>query len=225
MAARQAELAACRYPRRAAAWVGVVALAVGLWAWQHVGATRGGPQALVAFPGSWLSGTAVAVQVVAHSNHPLDQAAKLAVRDAVLAVLERGCPQWADGCARQLEQAARAALQYGPWPPYGVRVRIERHAPQAAAVRVLVGSAGGYNWWCVAFPLLCPGVRPEPGRAAAHRDPQASASAANPGMGEVSGVALQPAGEAKASQAASTGGETGRPAGRWRWWRLWGVGP
>ncbi|HEY8487194.1 MAG TPA: hypothetical protein VIL11_07350, partial [Limnochordales bacterium] len=97
---RPGQAAAGRAMRRA----GLAAAAAFLVLAAALGASaldsRRRPGAVAAFPGRWgESGAAqagrqgpgggLAVQVVAHSDHPLDQAAKLAVRDAVVQVLQR----------------------------------------------------------------------------------------------------------------------------------------
>jgi stage II sporulation protein R len=118
------------------------------------------------------------LHVVANSESDLDQQAKLAVRDAILA---QGATLF-DGSvdavhaqsaiaphAAELEACARRVLrQYGL--TYGVRVVEEEAyfntrtyeetgvtlpAGRYQAVRVLLGAAGGQNWWCVMFPPLC----------------------------------------------------------------------
>lgn len=210
--------------------------AVGWWAqrgvepgtalWAGAGAGMGGGAVVQAFPGRLLAGQRpVRLQVVAASDHPLDQAAKLAVRDALLPVLHRlyrEAPPSARHSAAawlayvqqhgdQLLTPARRMLELGPWPPWPVRVEtrevsFEGGARGAAAdaagsfltVRVVIGPGLGHNWWCVAFPLLCPAPRPDASRAEAAQarrgpaepGPPATEPGGRPGSGRLAGAGL-----------------------------------
>ncbi len=115
-------------------------------------------------------------RVVAASDAPQDQEAKLAVRDAVLAYLR---PVAARAGSREAvasyiagnlpeiaavaRDAARAAgfsgevrLFWGevffPPRPYGDCVL---PGGKYKALQVVLGSGKGRNWWCVLFPPLC----------------------------------------------------------------------
>lgn len=221
----------------AGAAAGVVALAVWL-AQRLAGPLPVGGAAVEAFPGRLVSpGPVVRLQVVAHSDHPLDQAAKLAVRDALLPVVERLHRQapstvrssplaWLAYVERHrglLLAAARRALDQGPWPPWPVRVETEPAAfaagpsdasgppPVAGSyltVRVVIGAGRGHNWWCVAFPLLCPAPRPDGSRAAAAEARRAQ-----------DGTAPQaPEGEGRGAAEAPTASRRQPVPWWWRWW-------
>ena len=214
-------------PLRQVVVAGVATGFVALAAWlvqRWVEPLRVGGAPVEAFPGRLvLPGSVVRLQVVAHSDHPLDQAAKLAVRDQLLPVVERlyrEAPQaarrsplaWLAYVERHrglLLAAARRALDMGPWPAWPVRVETGPAAfaagPSDASgavqpagayptVRVVIGAGRGHNWWCVAFPLLCPAPRPDGSRAAAaeaHRARDGPAPAAVP-EGAGRGAAEEP---------------------------------
>ncbi|MBX5467617.1 MAG: stage II sporulation protein R [Firmicutes bacterium] len=118
----------------------------------------------------------IRLRVIAHSDHPRDQAAKLTVRDRLLARLRPALEPCASreaawtavkGLAPRLAQEAQAALAeaglaygatvavgtaafpakaYGPW--------IFPAGPYAAVV-VTLGAGEGQNWWCLIYPALC----------------------------------------------------------------------
>lgn len=119
---------------------------------------------------------AVRLHVLANSDSEIDQSVKLEVRDAVNTLLSAPL-QRADNRDEALEtlktmqpeiqKAADAALKECGMP-YTAAVSIERDmfpervygdtvypAGSYEAVRVLLGDAGGQNWWCVVFPPLC----------------------------------------------------------------------
>lgn len=120
-----------------------------------------------------LSSRLIRFHVVAASDDPLDQARKLAVRDALLpeiAALTADCPD-AEAAAAALERGlpdleatAFAALGTGE----SVRASLAEElfprrdyetfslpAGTYRALRVTLGAGTGHNWWCVAFPALC----------------------------------------------------------------------
>ena len=120
-----------------------------------------------------LAGKLIRLHVVAASDDPLDQARKLAVRDALLpqiAALTADCPD-ADSAAAALEAglpalAGRAARTLGTgepvtarlgWEPFPRRDYESFSLPAGTyrALRVILGAGEGHNWWCVAFPALC----------------------------------------------------------------------
>lgn len=118
----------------------------------------------------------IRLHVMANSDAAEDQALKLAVRDRVL---EETRPLLAG--AEDAGEAARLLtdhLDYLSWLAqsevrqqgydYPVTVTLEpvwfptRTYAAAAlpagtynALRVVIGSGGGHNWWCVVFPSLC----------------------------------------------------------------------
>ena len=112
-----------------------------------------------------LAAKLVRLHVIANSDTPEDQAAKLALRDQVLAVLS---PALAD-CRTQAEAAAvieanRPALEalgdvtveLSPeYYPTRVYDTFSLPAGEYLSLRVSMGEARGRNWWCVVFPPLC----------------------------------------------------------------------
>ena len=118
-----------------------------------------------------LSGRLVRLHVVAASDSEADQAEKLRVRDAVLAVLEpklAGVEDMAQ--VRRIILAARPALKQAAQAVTEQSVRItfgEEHYPtrhytdfslpagKYTSLRVILGPGEGHNWWCVVFPPLC----------------------------------------------------------------------
>lgn len=121
------------------------------------------------------SGELLRLHIVAHSDAPADQAAKLAVRDVLMARM-KGAPlpsdraqmeHWVRERAGEWAAAAEQALaQRGAAGP--VRIEIGSFAfpekrwgdvvlppGEYRAVRVVIGDGKGENWWCVLFPPLC----------------------------------------------------------------------
>lgn len=114
------------------------------------------------------------LHIVANSDSAADQAAKLAVRDAVVEYLTPIVAAAADNeAAEQLVLAELANLErlaagicadmgYGcraevgsfdfPAKRYG---SIMLPAGEYRALRLNLGAAAGHNWWCVIFPPLC----------------------------------------------------------------------
>ena len=118
----------------------------------------------------------VRLHVVADADDDASQALKLEVRDAVLAqtqALLSGCGGADDAYAilsehlPELERAAadcltahgcdlpvRAELGVFDFPDRdydGVTVPAGRYR----ALRIVIGSGRGHNWWCVLYPTLC----------------------------------------------------------------------
>lgn len=115
------------------------------------------------------------LHVIANSDSPQDQAAKLRVRDAILAYEAQGLDTrsqealrtdiLADGAG--LLSTVEASLQESGMD-YGARLSLGTYAfpdrfymgkryPAGAypALRVVLGEGAGQNWWCVLFPPLC----------------------------------------------------------------------
>ncbi|MEA5059752.1 MAG: stage II sporulation protein R [Candidatus Pelethousia sp.] len=115
------------------------------------------------------------LHVIANSDSEADQAAKLRVRDAILAYedgrldtqsaasVRRGV--LADG--RGLLSVVQESLQESGMN-YGAKLALGRYpfpertyggtiypAGEYAALRVVLGEGAGQNWWCVLFPPLC----------------------------------------------------------------------
>lgn len=115
------------------------------------------------------------LHVIANSDSIEDQAAKLAVRDAILSyerdmwrvssAAETRAKLMADGAG--LCAAIDSALaEYGM--DYGAELHVGRYdfpdreyggvvypAGEYEALRVILGEGAGKNWWCVMFPPLC----------------------------------------------------------------------
>lgn len=112
------------------------------------------------------------LHVIANSDSAADQAVKLHVRDAILACMEPGATieeaetfvrEHGDALLRAAEETLRAEgfdytaqLMLGqfdfPDRTYGDTLY---PAGEYEALRVVLGSGGGQNWWCVLFPPLC----------------------------------------------------------------------
>ncbi len=112
-----------------------------------------------------LAAKLIRLHVIANSDTPADQAAKLQMRDRVLEILS---PALAE-CKTQMEaadviEAHREELE--ALGPVSVTISPEyyptRHydtfslpAGEYLSLRVSMGEAAGRNWWCVVFPPLC----------------------------------------------------------------------
>ncbi len=136
--------------------------------------------------GVWLDGQQAALaqklvrlHVVANSDTEADQALKLRVRDAVLAeaagLIPAGAgPEEAEAVlAGHLEDLASAGAavvgEAGYAYPVTASLEHQVHFPtrqytqfslpagEYTALRVVIGSGAGHNWWCVIFPPLCLG--------------------------------------------------------------------
>ena len=116
------------------------------------------------------------LHIRADSDSLADQTAKLAVRDAILAYVDRHCTastqadalRWAARNLTELEWAARSALaRRGIVSTVNVRL-VEMYFPTTRyaasalpagryqALRIDIGAAPyGRNWWCVLYPGLC----------------------------------------------------------------------
>lgn len=152
-------------------WSGGLLVATGL-SMILVGALpgRGQPQASAPPP------ELIRFHVIAHSDAAADQAAKLAVRDAVLplvqavvagaqdltgleAALTSALPALTEQAgqvlqARELDYPVRAELGNFIFDQrvYGDQVF---PAGEYQALRLVLGEGAGQNWWCVLFPSIC----------------------------------------------------------------------
>ena len=114
----------------------------------------------------------IRLHVLAASDAPEEQALKLRVRDAVLAVTEPALAGAEDAAEAQalLEAAlpaiARAAEGSSEGRPVQVDLGMEDYplrdyedfalpAGRYLSLRVILGEGQGHNWWCVVFPPLC----------------------------------------------------------------------
>lgn len=123
--------------------------------------------------------TVVRLHVLAHSDSDEDQALKLRVRDAVLAVTEpmlTDCTDQASAAAaleagrEDIRAAAEAVITAEGREDLSGTVRVElgrEDYPERTydaccfpsgrylSLRVMIGEGAGHNWWCVLFPPLC----------------------------------------------------------------------
>ncbi len=126
----------------------------------------------------------IRLHVLAASDSEADQTRKLAVRDAVLALVSpalEGSADRSEALARvrailpEVESAALETLRsLGSGDtvtvtlseePYPVRVydTFALPADTYESLRVSIGPAEGHNWWCVVFPPLCLAAAEEDG--------------------------------------------------------------
>lgn len=115
----------------------------------------------------------IRLHVVANSDSEADQALKLQVRDAVLAVTEPLLAEAGDPAAvlaanlPAVQSAAEDCLRANGAGD-AVRVTLGREtfptriydsfslpAGVYTALRVTIGAGEGHNWWCVVFPSIC----------------------------------------------------------------------
>lgn len=119
-----------------------------------------------------LSQKLVRLHVIGASDSSEDQAAKLRIRDDVLAILS---PALKD-CQTQ-EDAAAVIRRYTPelealgdvtvtlteeYYPTRVYDTFSLPAGDYLSLQVRIGAAAGRNWWCVVFPPLCTEAVAEP---------------------------------------------------------------
>lgn len=116
------------------------------------------------------------LHVVANSDTPEDQAAKLRVKDAVVSMLEEtmeAMPTVEEARAYlethlpQIEETANRVLkELGSGLEAVVTFARERFPTREydtfrlpagvyQALRITIGAGEGHNWWCVLFPSLC----------------------------------------------------------------------
>ena len=121
-------------------------------------------------------GEVVRLHVLANSDSEADQAVKLLVRDALLGsgselfsgeVTARGAADCLNANADKLKAVAEKVLRDNGFD-YGADIRLVNEyfttrsyegftlpAGRYTAVKVVLGSGKGHNWWCVMFPPLC----------------------------------------------------------------------
>ena len=120
-----------------------------------------------------LSERLIRLHVVANSDSEEDQAMKLQVRDAVLAVTQplledaeepkaallAALPeieQAAEDCLRTLGDSHSVTVTLAQEQfPTRVYDSFALPAGQYLALRVTIGAGAGHNWWCVVFPTIC----------------------------------------------------------------------
>ena len=129
-----------------------------------------------------LSESLIRLHVIANSDNPKDQEDKLAVRDAILALVS----DWGEEAEDVEEMKAIISSNLFLLEEVGEEILRGRgcHNPVNAtvtdcyfptknyngfslpagsytALRIEIGNAEGANWWCVAFPPLCIGSSAE----------------------------------------------------------------
>ena len=118
-----------------------------------------------------LAGELVRLHVVANSDSAGDQAVKLAVRDAVLALAAPALEGAASAEEAQTRlrpllpalSAEAARISGGParaglgveWFPTREYEGFSLPAGKYEALRLTLGKGEGHNWWCVVYPPLC----------------------------------------------------------------------
>ena len=144
------------YPWETAALLTLcLALLLGLWAERRQAALADG---------------LVRLHVIAASDSPEDQAEKLRVRDAVLALLtprlegadrdaaletlRLSLPEVAATASRVSARNARAELGAERYPTREYE-SFSLPAGTYTSLRVTLGEGRGHNWWCVIYPPLC----------------------------------------------------------------------
>ncbi len=126
-----------------------------------------------------LSDSLIRLHVIANSDDEIDQDHKLAVRDAILSMVD----DWGERARtiqemetllcenlNELERAGEEVLRrrgcahevratltncYFPTKEYA---GFALPAGEYRALRIEIGAGDGANWWCVAFPPLCVGA-------------------------------------------------------------------
>lgn len=126
---------------------------------------------------AYQEGTIIRLHILAASDSPADQQAKLLARDAVLAAFQEQLAAQADDPdmlyallqdnAEEMRQVAEDALRQAGRP---VAVNVEvgvLHLPEKVygeitlpegdyrGLRLTLGAGEGHNWWCVLYPSLC----------------------------------------------------------------------
>ncbi|MBE3574087.1 MAG: stage II sporulation protein R [Firmicutes bacterium] len=151
------------------------ALWVADWSAQAAGGSESGSP-LAGVPRSLAPSQVIRLHVVANSDSPQDQEAKLAIRDRILEEFSpvfagvQSLAQAESEVRRRLKavealadaELLRRGLPYRAKAEYGIHPFPARaYGPfvlepgKYRAVRVLLGAAAGKNWWCVLFPPAC----------------------------------------------------------------------
>ena len=118
----------------------------------------------------------IRLHVLANSDSDTDQALKLKVRDSILSAAAdavEGCKDFDSALSSlgaaldELRAAAEKTVRSEGYDyPVEVTLTTESYptreyrgvslpAGEYTSLRVLIGEAGGHNWWCVLFPQLC----------------------------------------------------------------------
>ncbi|MDR0288423.1 MAG: stage II sporulation protein R [Clostridiales bacterium] len=125
---------------------------------------------------STLSGSIVRLHVIANSNTPEDQGLKLKVRDKIVEYMKdelqtsQSAGESMERINNDLPEIEKIALDVitEEGSSYPVKASVGRSAfpmknygdvtlpaGNYQALKVVIGSGSGQNWWCVLFPPLC----------------------------------------------------------------------
>jgi len=123
-----------------------------------------------------LSNKLIRLHVIANSDSSEDQQLKLKVRDAIISALSsefehmdniNSSRRFIKDNLKYIEEIARQEIRsngkdydvkaiYGKFPfPVRTYGYVTLPAGEYEALRVIIGSGKGANWWCVLFPPLC----------------------------------------------------------------------
>ncbi len=123
-----------------------------------------------------LSSKLIRLHVIANSDSLEDQILKLQVRDVIITTLDREFEgiddinmsrEFIKNNFKYIEEIARQEIQksgknhsvtamFGKFPfPVKTYGYVTLPAGEYEALRVIIGSGQGANWWCVLFPPLC----------------------------------------------------------------------
>ena len=108
----------------------------------------------------------IRLHIIANSDSEADQSVKLLVRDAVLSEVDCGALSPEEAAKSAAETAVRVLAENGfTYGAYGEFTEMEFPEKQYRditlpkgryrAVRVVLGSGSGHNWWCVLYPPVC----------------------------------------------------------------------
>ncbi len=123
-----------------------------------------------------LSSKLIRLHVIANSDSPEDQNLKLQVRNMIIATLDREFEgiedihisrEFIKNNLKYIEEVARQEIEkngknysvtamFGKFPfPVKTYGYVTLPAGDYEALRIIIGSGKGANWWCVLFPPLC----------------------------------------------------------------------
>ncbi len=130
-----------------------------------------------ALSSAYQEGTIIRLHILAASDSPADQQAKLLARDAVLKAFDERLAAQADDpdalyallqqSCEEMRQVAEAALRQADIPDAVLAEVGVLHLPEKAygdvvlpegdyrGLRLTLGAGKGHNWWCVLYPNLC----------------------------------------------------------------------
>lgn len=118
----------------------------------------------------------IRLHVVANSDSEEDQALKLQVRDAVIALLEEASEQmpskeeayaYIEGHLDEIAAAANGVIEAAGFSDKITVTLLQEEfdtreydtftlpAGVYDSLRIVIGEGEGHNWWCVVFPRLC----------------------------------------------------------------------